>query len=221
MKLTIVNRSAWPDWFVRPLASWVAGRAGITWDFRLTLKAAVRPDYWRGRSYGRRECNLTYHRRGTGTKVKDHRFGWGPAYSIRPGVEMLVYLMAHEMYHSTGGDPDKFRLPNGLTNRDLMEFRCNEFGATAVVALREEWPAFRSRLLASERRRRQRCRSVADRAEARQVQAKAPDTRLVHKQALLARWETKAKRAETACRKLRRSIAAIERANKKGRPHAD
>lgn len=208
MKLTIINRSAWPDWFVRPLASWVASRAGITWDYTITLKKAVHPDYWRGINYGRRECNLTYHRRGTGSKGKDRRFASGPVWDVKRGIPMLVYLMAHEMFHSTGGHPDNFRLENGQTNRESMEQRCNRFGAEAAAAFSVEWPAFRARLMAAERRRRQRRHVLADRAEA----LRTPDARLATQWAKLARWETKAKRAETACRKLRRSIAALERA---------
>jgi len=228
LDIDIINRSAWPGWFLAPLCQWVAERAGIKpreikghdacrvppgprADYTITFKRAVRPSYWRGMNYGRRACNLTYHRRGTGCKTKDHRFQWGPTYDIRPGIEMLVYLMAHEMYHSTGGHPDLYRLPSGRTNRDLMEHRCNEFGAQTVAAFRAEWPEFRARLLSQLRaglaRRKRRVAVAADRA----ASVATPDARLDRKRALLKRWESKAKRAGTAIRKLRRSIAAIER----------
>lgn len=211
-RITITNRSAWPDWFVRPLVEWVADRAGITWDYAITLKSAVRPEYWRGMNYGRCACNLTCHRRNTRAKHKDHRFKWSPTYDLKPGIEMLVYLMAHEMFHSTGGHPRHFLLPGGRTNRDLMEFKCNEFGAAAAKAFWEWWPGQRVRAMAKMRRARQRQAVAADRSERRDQERAAPDARIAKAEAMAVAWERKARLATNRAKKWRRRAGAIRAA---------
>lgn len=210
LNLKIVNRSAWPDWFLEPVAKWIATKAGIAWGYRLTVRSTRDRHTWGGRG-GSCSGSVKYHRRAVVAWKKDSRFKWGPSYDLRPGLEMFVFLIAHEIYHATGGHPDKFKLPNGRTNADLMEFRTSEWAVWLVGEFRREWPSFVRLFLSRKRRERARAVRRQERAAAISSAKSRPEARLADKLERLKRWESKAKRAQMAILKLRRSIRALER----------
>jgi len=219
VRLTITNRSAWPDWFMRPLCEWVAERAGITWDYKWLQRSTSLPRNYGGRG-GRRSGRAWYSRRRCPPITADHRFQWSGKFSMMPGLPSLVFLIAHEMYHATGGHPDKFsaRTNAGLggtrINRASMEERCNRFGrATAAAFVEEWWPMMKPRLLESLRRARARRHAKAERERAASAHRSSPDVRIADAERKLAEWERRVRLAENRAAKYRRRLAALRRAH--------
>ena len=229
-KLIIENRSLWPDEFVNPVCEWIVARAQITWRYRILLKGGIN---WFGRG-GKNEQRSQIHRhhhrafgffgghkKGTPyvnnkaiypTEIKDPRFKWSASHQIQNRLEHFVFLIAHEAYHASGGHPSLFKNPNGTTNADSMEFRCNDFGHQTVIAFREYW---KTTLKAKVRAALRKSRDRVEAAKQQKVEAKMaktdPNVKLTAAQQSLAMWEKKLKLAQTKVKKYQRLVKLYER----------
>lgn len=193
IKLTIINRSKWSDGFVNILCPWICKRAGIDFEYEITLKSTQHKGTWNGIG-ARHWQTVRCHRRvvhGNGAVTsKDSRFQWSKQYHWTGPVETLVFLLAHEAWHATGGGPWKFRNQRtGRTDCASMEYRCNKFGMEAIEAFRAEWPAMKLRVVLELRRLTMRKNVAA----ANKVAKRGPDAKLMQAQKNLANWQRKLK----------------------------
>jgi len=205
-KLTVTNRSEWPSPAIKVLAEWIVKEAGIAWDYSILVRSC-RSQTWGGRG-GRRSQRIWFDRRYRADwplHHKDHRFGWSHVQEYRTRMEVLVMLIAHEAYHATGGHPERFKSGDRI-NRASMEYRCNKFADETIVKLRVEWPALRCRIYKAMRLDRQKQATVRQ----RKADARGPERKLQLAQQNLTKWESKAKRVQTALRKYRRKVKYYE-----------
>ena len=213
-RISIVNRSRWPNWFVHPMARWIAERAGIAWAYRLELPNA---SVWAGRGgYNGSRCRVPrkgYARDGkypaliTETRFKTLK----QAHEVRSAMESWVYLVAHEMYHATGGARHKHR-KGGRTNVYMMEYQCNEFANKCVEAFRAEWPALRDSMMHGLRMSRARRLRRTRRKQEQSEERGSHSFKMEHARAKLAEWEAKRARCETFISRYRRSIRSLNAA---------
>lgn len=224
MSTTIINRSKWPDWFVVPVCKWIVRQTGIDWAYTVTLRAEpTRNNGWTNYIQGvgcreiRKPAN-TYGGRGWHSgqrswmsrryrgQIRETRHKTGQVCDAHGPVESFVWLIAHEARHATAENQRKFGGVLGRENRVNGEHDANEWANEVVRRFREWWPSARSRIMADMRERRRRA-----------VLAKVGPSRaerIADARAMLAKWETKAKRAQTFAAKYRRRVAALERAER-------
>lgn len=156
----------------------------------------------------------TYSKPGTPTKVKwpltvkDHRFKWSKPEEYHNRMEVLVMLLAHEAHHATQGHPDRFKVGHAI-NRDAMEYQCNAAGAgaAAVAAMRVEFPAIRDAIrkaMAAERGKVKVAKATAA------VRRTDPSPKRDKMQAMLAKWQRKAKLAAGKVRLYSRKVRYYE-----------
>lgn len=206
MKLTIVNRSGWPDWFVKPVARWIAARAGIDRAYQLNLVGTRDTRRLAGRAWG--HCSrVRVHRRfsphgGWPYTTKYWKYKWSFTYQLHNRLEAFVDIVAHEMFHATGGHPSKFR-KDGRTDVASMEMACERFSKATVEAFRVEWPALRAKCIAELRRDR-------DRRKAKVIAKSDPTPKLDRAAKNLANWQRKAKLAATKIKKYKQQVRYYE-----------
>ncbi len=152
LRTTIVNRSDWPDNFLSVVCPWIAKQAGIRWHYEFLLRSTPSRGWWRGRGWSHKQtvnCSRrvfpTHHE----IRHKDSRYKYSPRYVWYGPIETLVHVLAHECYHATGGNREKFRKPNGHIDRETMELKCNKFAQQTLLKFRKEWPKLRKQLRSS------------------------------------------------------------------------
>jgi hypothetical protein len=254
LQLAVINRSLWPTELIEILGTWIAERAGIRWSYTVCMKSGRN---WHGLG-GTRKQDITSHRhfrRYPGSELvpwrqtirqfkklwpwthKDHRYQWAVEHTLDNRLESLVYLIAHEAYHATGGHPKNFRvLPRGFilpgtnrppqpgielqralerhgyTNNASMEFRCNQFGMETVVAFREVWRTeLKLKVVKAMRKARERRKAEKAKAANRRQAKSSPNLKLEAARKRLVVWQAKLKRAETAVKKYTRKVRYYER----------
>ncbi|MCC6323000.1 MAG: hypothetical protein IT438_16370 [Phycisphaerales bacterium] len=198
MSLTIVNRSQWPNWFVKPVCNWIVRRAGIDWDYQITLPSYANTKDLCGRGWRqgqRSRINRRIQPPGGWPWYRPYYpYTWSAKREMRNRVEAFVHLIAHEAWHAIDHHPD----------RQTDEMNAERFGDECVEAFREWWPVARARIMAGLRADRQR-----------RVLAKigpTPDDKMAKAESMLAAWERKRDAAERRCAKYRRKIRALRAA---------
>ena len=208
-KLTIINRSSWPDFFVRPICEWIIDRAGITWDYTITLPRVASRSMFAGRAGKRRQRTRINRRfRPHDAKwpylTKYWRYKWSPGYLLYCRLETFVDLVSHEACHATAGSPDKF-IVNGRVNCARMEMTCERFSKATVEAFRIAWPDhLKAKVWKLARKHRRE-------AKRRVVQKYDPSTKLLWAQQMLAKWVRQEKAAANRVKKYRRQCAYYQR----------
>lgn len=214
----IKNRSGWPDWFAIPVARWVAHRAGIyksnRHDYTLEIVNTKFKDTLCGRSYGYR-ARVRVHRRFTPRSgifpyiTKYWTYKWSMKYALNTRIEAFVDIIAHEMFHSTGGRPALFR-SEGRTDRQSMEMACERFSKETVEEFRKVWPGELKERVKAELRRNQ-IRTIS-------VTKSNPDVKLQAALDKLAVWQKKLKLANTKIKKYKQQVNYYQKrsAAKKG-----
>lgn len=207
MKLTVINRSKWPEWFVRPVCRWIASRAEIKWEYTLTLVGCSDRSMLAGRG-ARRRSRVRIHRRfkpsgGWPYMTKYWRYKWSRQYALHNRIEAFVDIVAHEMYHATGGHPDRFTR-NGRCDDQSMEMACERFAEATVEAFRLEWasrlkPAAKAALRASRAKAKAIKKSRSD-----------PSPKLTAAQKKLIEWQRRAKAAANRVKKYQRKVRYYE-----------
>ena len=203
LRLKIVNRSKWPDGFLRVVCRWIGERAGVPpgYCFEFPSFADWHSYGGRGGDYGQRtRMNRRFmSSRKVGGKspwpyrFREDRFAWSAKDHLMANrIEAFVYLVAHEAYHSTGGHPKNFRVRPGRCDNASMEFRCNKFAWETVLAFRDAWPKLKTKVRAAMRADADAVRRVKD----RKATARSPDGKLVRVLANLSNWERKLKFAQ-------------------------
>ena len=73
-EIRIINHSRgearWPTWFVAIVARWIALRAGINWQYTITVENARTRRRGKGVAV-RDRCWVSYHRRGETAPTRD------------------------------------------------------------------------------------------------------------------------------------------------------
>lgn len=206
-RATVFNKSDWSDEWVQVVFRWLwkrlkrDQRADYTFQVRrgsATHGRAGRVSGWMRMPV--RCPHLTHLRR-------DNRFAWAPEYDVRNRLEGFVFLMAHELRH---GHADNWALYSTGRNQGA-EHDANHWAFEQVEAFRQEWPALRAEILKMHRDARANQRAKAERAAAARAAKSDPFVKLEKVLARKRAWETKAKRAATALKKLKRSEAALRR----------
>lgn len=197
--LTISNRSRWPDWAIKDIVTWVVKRAGITWQYNVQVKHTTLYN-WKGRGglYGQRIWLPRRFQPESGWPLIHSEWRYkdaGCEFVLRSRLELLVYLLAHEAHHATGGNRSKFKTALGRIDRRAMEIECNEEAAIAVQQFRIQFPDFVKRW-----------RFILK----RQAVAESPTVKIAQKRSHIARkieqWESRAKRAANAMKKYRKQL---------------
>lgn len=214
MDLTITNRSGWPTAAMNVICKWLVKREGVVavdWPYEITLRnTKFKHNYWSGRG-GKFACSVRFHRRASHINwdapkgerrdywgnytITEKRFRSDFEFPVRSRLEVLVFLLAHEICHGNRGNRNAYKT-NGRIDRCDMESTCNRIGAQAVEALREEWPRLASEIataMRAERRKKQQKRSPDLRLQKRIQQAESQ----------LKTWRRKHKLAETKLAKYR------------------
>ncbi len=196
--LSITNRSQWPDWFVKPVALWIRDRAGIAINYNLILPSYSKMHVFCGRGWSyKSRCRI--HRRFTPTlgwpyTDKYWRYAWSFTHQLENRLEAFVHLVAHEMFHATGGSRAKWG-----SDVQGMEMACQRFGRDTVLEFRKAWPAMKAKCKQKMRDSRQR--------QVKKKQAKSdPSMKFLDAQAAFERWNKKAKLAATKMKKYRRRM---------------
>ena len=205
-KLTIVNRSGWPDWFVQPVVQWIVRQTGITWHYTVTLPMYKNVNCYAGRGWTTAQ-RTRINRRITdkGVRQQEHRFHTGQVCNPQTRLEAFVFLVAHEARHATPFNQALFRVgTDGCRDNNVAgEHDANEWGNEMVERFRASWPSMKRLIL--KRLRRRKVKTVLARIGPSRAD------KIAKNRAALARWERKAKLAQTWMSKYRRRIAALER----------
>lgn len=207
-KLEIINRSSWPDGFINIIAPWIIKRAGITSTYHITLRRATYKRTWRGRCASHWQtlcCHRRVYRPNELVENKDSRFVWSAEQKWSGPIETLVFLMAHEAWHATGGHPRHFR-NKGRTDAASMEYRCNKFGIEAVEAFRAEWPTLKLKV----RREIQRLKCRKIKAKASKAAKRGPNHKLALAQSNLDNWNRKLRFAENKVKAYQRKVKLFQ-----------
>lgn len=204
MKLKIVNRSGWPDWFAGPVARWIASRVQPEAEqYTLVLPSHASRDGFSGT--GRtKSSRVRINRRMRGPfpyTTRYWRYRWSTPFDLRCRVEAWVYIVAHEMCHAAQGRRSKWRQADGRADVASMEATCERIARQAVEAFRIEWPKrLRARCMEALRReRQQQARRRARRSD--------PARKLADAEAMAKRWRAKLRLAKTKLKKYERRAA--------------
>lgn len=195
MRLTIKNSTAWSDAALQVITRWVLRRAGIKdwYKMRVTNSRS-----WRGVCVGAHRCTIRLSRRYKPDKwpiVHKYRDRKSfPEVVINTRLELLVHLLAHEIYHSVQArEPGGWRAP---------EWDAENWAKHAMAAFREDWQCIRGMIMMDMRADRQR-------------QGRKDSLKLVKRaerlRDLLEDWERKAKMANTKIKKYRKALARVEK----------
>lgn len=208
MALEIVNRSVWPTAAIRIIARWVCRREKLgtrSQPYKILVRSTKR-NTWGGRG-GRREQRIVIHRRyspphGWPYDHTDPRFKHATTHRLNSRVELLVYLLAHEAHHATGGRPSEYArsCPSGSrVDKASMEFDCNLAAYRAVRAFRMDWSRLRPQILAAVRKDRSKKTGHIKRLSSEFTKLRAAEQ-------TVKRWERKLKLAQTKVKKYRKKV---------------
>lgn len=211
-RATAVNRSKWRDEWVQVVFRWLWKRLKRP-PLRTDYSFQIRDGYATHGRAGTLSGWMRMPRRQVGTQDglgqlrRDRRYAWAPEYEIRNRLEGFVFLMAHELRH---GHPDNYALYSTGRNQGA-EHDANHWAFEQVEAFRQEWPALRADILKMHRDAAAHRRAKKEQAAAARAAKNCPFAKLEKVLARKRAWETKAKRAATALKKLKRSESALRR----------
>ena len=206
----VINRSRWPDIFVKHIARFCAQKTGVSKKGRygFTVKRASYRQRWSGRggiTFGR----MSLPRRAYGPDFFPYQSGYStykwvnkkPLYSMG---ELFLMVIAHEMTHATDGNPLNFR--DGSSNYDMAT--CENHTHHRAHDIVEMYRKDRVKIM---RRIRAEMRKAREKAK---VKKRKPTTDEKRAKSLAAqkRWERKLKLAQTKVAKYKRSVSACDRA---------
>lgn len=205
--LSIMNRSQWPDGFLRVICRWIAAETGIDWAYEFEFPSTKRRFYILGQGWsGGQKSIISRHWRRCPIRGqfpfswKEQRFIWGGSVTINCRLEGFIFLVSHEARHATRANRELYR---GSRGHSAMEADCNRHGAALVKKFREDWPwTLRDQVIREIRLDRDRAKAAKD----RKAQAKRPEAKLAQAKKNAANWEKKAKRAAVALKKYRQKI---------------
>jgi hypothetical protein len=224
VKLKIINRAKWPEWFVKPICRWIVRRAGVgkfRRDYTIELASFRRRDCFAGRAYGYKQRTRINRRMHVPHVARYRDYKDAHAFRCETRMEAFVYIVAHEAYHDGAGRPDARRKINPNSDRrdkKWMEFNCEWFARDTVREFRKLWAVkFRPLLFASARKRHQTRASkrrkpikISDAPAVMELIA-ATNPKLIKARADLARWQRKLKLATGKVRKYKRRVTYYER----------
>lgn len=215
LRVTIRNRSDWPDEFANVVVPWVCAQAGIDRPYFVDLWPSS--GHWSGRGGWDHQTTLIgrrYYKPDEVHEHKDHRFKHHDEHVMTGNIEAFVYIVAHEAFHATEGHPDKFT-KNGRCDKVSMEWWCDHWAYRVVKKFRTEWPKTLRRQVASNFRRSIRARRTRERQHLKRLaDAKhrlSDEYKLATARKLLKQWETKRKLASTKVRKYRQRVRYYDR----------
>jgi hypothetical protein len=211
-QVTLINRSRWPDGFVRVVLRHLCIAAEIDWCYEVTVKRATHQHwYWRGMAYGDYRCHVTCHRRlkpkgdGWPCTHRDRRFQWSPEYTHHSPVGVFIHLLAHEVHHAT---PMGDRLESdGAHARSRMEHRCNQWADQRVQWFREHWSQIAAEIRKEIRRDRAR---VAKQREAQAHRRSAAGKR-EQVSLRLADWQERQRAADAKAKAAAKRVKELQR----------
>ena len=195
MKLTIKNTTSWPDPALRVMTRWVLKRAGIKDWYKLRV---TNSRGWRGVCLGAHRCTIRLSRRYKPDKWPVvHKYAGRksfPEIVLRTRLEVLVHLLAHEIYHSAQArEVGGWKAP---------EWDAENWANHTMAAFREDWAELRHHIMAEMREVRQR---------SQKHEGSKDDRKAEHLRGLLEDWQRKAKLAGTKIKKYKVAIARVER----------
>lgn len=204
MALKIINKSQWPTPALNIIVRWVCRREKLgTKQHPYTVKVSdARKCAWYGDGgrYGQRIHIARRHGNVWPQVKKDRRLKDASEHSLNSPMEILVYLLAHEAYHATGGHPGQYRKPDGgKVDKQMMEWDCNHVAMRAVESFRAEWPTIRGAIYAAMRAER-------NKKHAKHERRADPSPKLVAAETALEKWRRKLKLAQTKIRKYQRKV---------------
>lgn len=217
-KMTIVNRSKFPDPMLTTLVGWVAEQIGLTWECKIEFANVRNPSLRAGMCYGSRHCRIrfpvNFNSRGKWPyRETYHRYSWAPVYLYNNRLECLTHLVAHEMIHCVDARKGLWSRPK--TRHDHvagMEVETERRANAIVLKLREEFQVVKRKISAAMRRQRAAARRTKDRGRIRRASIKnSPEAKLARARANLAAWERRLKLAQTKVKKYRRRVGYYER----------
>jgi hypothetical protein len=213
MKLIIDNKSVFPTAYIKNLAMFIInyiGKEKFNYN-KFTIEVKNHGHSWRGRAwlnyiiigmyrhfhrinkYGHNKWPYHY---------KDGRFKYSKEHSLNDRIEIMVYLIAHELYHSTYKHE---------YSRSREEFLANDFAYKMVNKYREIknklWIKIREDI------RKEHKRSVKKVNKEKEVKAKkkSPEFKLEHNKTLYEKWNKQKKHCENMMKKYRQKIKYYER----------
>ena len=226
----VINRSRWPDIFVKHIARFCAQKTGIakrhrdggelsfmgrgkgigfrSHHYKFTVQRATYGQTYRGRG-GVKAGRMLLHRRAYGASHFPCEDGyatykWIGKKPLNSMIEMFVMLMAHEMTHSTDGAIENFYDRRaGQYDRAGCENHTHHRGHAIVEMYRKDRVKIMRRIRAEMRKAREKAKAKK-RPSTEEKRAKS--------QAYLTRWERKLKLATTKVAKYKRSVSACDRA---------
>ncbi len=193
-KITITNRSAWPDWALRILGPWIAKRAGIKWSYTILMRGTNR-NIWRGRGgYWMQATTIARRykpRDGWPHTHREWRFKTvDQQMHFRSRLELLVFLLAHEAHHAVDDARGK-----------VAEQDANDAGMRAVIALRDSWREYWLPALRYEARQARNRQAAA---------APSAEKKMLHAQQLLASWQRRQKAAANKVKAYQKKVRYYE-----------
>lgn len=196
------NTSDYPDWFALPCLTWIMQEAGRDRQLAVEIRKGDEIS-GSGRAWVSR-IFLRVRRRDPRTNWNYRGIRHDTGRETRGAIEAFVFLAAHEVIHTTAEGREWIRtLPHAS-----MEFRTQSAAMRILEAWRERGRAEVMRKAKSMLKRERQKKATAER---RKATAKAPETRLAALVERQKQWQSKAKRAQTALRKIARQIKGVER----------
>ncbi len=214
MELEIINRSNWPDPFIKILCNWMVKKSGLDkaknykWKYQILLRSYSQLYTFAGNANGR-EQTLRVNRRfkpngGFPYTYKDRRYQWAKEYTFNSAIEVLVFLMAHETHHSL-----EFNGVNKsiVDKRDVNEFNCDSFAFSMVGLFNKEWPNLKVKVKKEFDREKQR----VEKHKEWKKNKKSPAIKLERAQRNLANWEKKLRFAQNKIKKYEKDVRYYEK----------
>lgn len=200
-KIIIENISRWPDSFVNVIIDWVLEQAKIDWSINVIIK---NHKSWSGNGSIYKliiRMNRRYKPGGFPWKHKDHRYKWSPEFEFKSRIEVFVFLLAHEAFHSVKANDGK------KEKKCEEEFFCDDFAFRIVKKFRIEWynlkekikKQFRKELNVKKREIKNLKKKTIQKEElkkkqiGRKTEKRTPEYKLKKFTMLLNKWEKKQK----------------------------
>lgn len=216
-KLTINNRSKFPDVYVKYICTWLFKKVdNLKFKFltyEIDLKHTNGSWYGRGwdnyqKSYFNRYIGQEYARLKKlhsqpvrwPHKIHDFRYSHAETHIVNNRTEEFIYLIAHEMYHAIS----KFRKSRG-------EFLANDYAYKMVKEWRKEkynvWDKIKTLLRKEVKRKKEKIRKEKE----KKILKRNPATKLQLMQKHYENWQKKQKHCSNMMKKYRQKVKYYER----------
>lgn len=204
LKIRIYNSSKWPTPFIELLSNWIIHeRANIQCqNYTLILKHKTRGFSGHGgENHQTIRIDRKYLKGLYPYSFKDHRFKWAKTFKFQSPIEVLVFLMAHEAFHTFTGSK-----PYCNMKSCEREFHCNDFGFKTVEAYRQ-LPRNFSKIKKALRKSRKK---ITKQKEQKKKQ-NSPEHKLEVAQQRLTLWESKLKYTEHKIKHWQKKVKYYEK----------